>query len=69
LGLFVGYLIFSYYSDKYGRKKSMILALLIAIVGNFIVSISINLLMAVIGLFFAGVGGNSSMTIVFYFLT
>ncbi len=68
LGSFLGFLIFSYISDNFGRRTTMIIALTIATLGCILLSSGVNIPMIGIGMLFAGAGINTSSTIVFYFL-
>ena len=67
-GSFLGYIIFSYISDNFGRKKTMTLSLGLATLGSIIVAIGYNLGMVAVGAVMSGAGINVSAGMVFYFL-
>ena len=67
-GSFLGYIIFSYISDNFGRKKTMTLSLGLAMLGSIIVAIGYNLSMITVGVVMSGAGINVSAGTVFYFL-
>jgi MFS family permease len=67
-GSFLGYSIFSYLSNSYGRRPTMILSLGMASLGGLIVSVGYNLIMITIGVVMTGAGISVSASMVFYFL-
>ncbi len=67
-GSFLGFITFSYISDNYGRRLTMILSLGLAMLGSIITVIGYNLPMIAIGVVMSGGGINVSAGIVFYFL-
>ena len=69
LGSFLGFIIFSYISDNYGRRRSLLIALTTEVIGTITVAASQNLAMASIGLILGGGGANASIGMTFYFLT
>ncbi len=60
MGSLVGFLIFSYITDSYGRKFSLLISITVCVVGNILVSSSFNIVVAAIGLFLSGGGANAS---------
>ena len=58
VGIFIGYFVFLYFTDNYGRKMSAIMAWSVATIGVAILCLSyfINEYFAVLGLFLAGAG-------------
>jgi OCT family organic cation transporter-like MFS transporter 4/5 len=60
VGSLVGFLLFSYLTDNYGRKLSLLVSIAVCVVGNILVSSSFNIVVASIGLFLSGGGANSS---------
>lgn len=67
LGAFIGALISSWLSDKYGRKKTIIIADIVFIVGSIIMACSIDVLMLIFGRFVIGLGvGIASMIVPIY---
>lgn len=67
-GSFLAFIGFSYISDNFGRRKTMIFSLALATVGSLMIVLSFNLAMVAIGAIMAGGGINVSAGIVFYFL-
>lgn len=67
-GSMLGYIIFSYISDNFGRKKTMTLSLGLATLGSIIVAVGYNMPMISIGVIMSGAGINVSAATVFYFL-
>jgi MFS family permease len=59
----VGYIIISFFSDNWGRKKTTILGWSIAVFGILLVQFAVNIQMAGVGLFFAGLGADSILNI------
>ena len=68
MGALVGYIIFSFYSDNYGRRITMLIAWGIATVGSLIILFSQNLVMVSIGMFMLGAGADASINMCFNFL-
>ena len=64
----MGYIGFSFYSDNYGRRVTMLIAWGIATVGGLIILFSQNLITASIGLFLLGAGSDASINMCFNFL-
>lgn len=56
IGIFVGFIVFSYFSDNFGRRKAMILTWITALTGILLICYSRSLIIASIGLFLAGSG-------------
>jgi MFS family permease len=54
-------LVFSYWSDNIGRKKSILISISICVLGNIIVSANTNLILASFGLLLSGAGANASI--------
>jgi MFS family permease len=67
-GSFLGYIGFSYISDNFGRRTTMIMSLGLAMIGSLLIVLSYNLGMVAVGVILAGGGINVSAGIVFYFL-
>ncbi len=55
-------------NDNLGRKRSILIGLLLTIFGILLVATSINLPMAQVGIFWAGFGIDPSINTVFYFI-
>lgn len=68
-GAFLGYLGFSFFSDNFGRRSSILLAWGCATLGGIILAVSVNIPMAAVGLFFAGAGSDAAINICFYFFS
>lgn len=62
-GVFVGYMVFLFFADNFGRRVSMLLSWGVTVVGLFILSISWSMSMVSTGLFLAGAGCESSIRI------
>ena len=67
-GALVGYLLFSFYSDNFGRRITMIIAFGIATIGSLIILFSVGLVTVSIGLFLLGAGADASINMCFNFL-
>ena len=63
VGIFMGYLVFLYFTDNYGRKMSLLLTWTVTTIGIGLLCASVNLYMAVAGLFLAGAGCESAIRI------
>ena len=63
VGSLIGFLVFSYLSDNYGRKFSLLISLGVCVLGNILVSSSFDILMTSFGLFLSGGGANASCNI------
>lgn len=63
VGIFFGYIVFTYFSDNFGRRVAMILTWVTANVGILIVCASYGIEMACIGLFLAGAGCESNIRV------
>lgn len=68
VGALVGYILFSFYSDNYGRRITLIIAWGLATIGSLVVLFSQNLVMASIGMFLLGAGSDASINMCFNFL-
>jgi MFS family permease len=66
-GSFLAFICFSYISDNFGRRKTMIISLALATLGSLLIVLSFNLTMVAVGAILAGGGINVSAGIVFYF--
>lgn len=55
--------------DNLGRKKAILIAYMIAIVGMVVAGLAPTLYIAGIGLFLMGLGSDSAINICFYFIT
>ena len=62
-GSLVGYILFSYVADNYGRKKAEIFAWGTACLGGIVLSASMNIYMVAVGLFLGGMGINAAITL------
>jgi hypothetical protein len=60
LGIFAGYLCFSYYSDNFGRRRAMLLTWSTALIGFGLLCLGSTPKMAALGLFLAGAGCESN---------
>jgi len=67
-GSFLAFLFFSYISDNFGRRTTMMMSLSVATFGSLLIVLGYNLTMVAIGVICAGGGINVSAGIVFYFL-
>jgi MFS family permease len=67
-GALVGYILFSFYSDNYGRRIAMLIAFGIATLGAIIMSVSMSLPLVAVGLFLLGAGADASINMCFNFL-
>ena len=68
-GSFLGYIIFSYVSDNFGRRKTMIMSLGLGTLGTIIVALGSNIIMISIGMIMSGAGINVSGGMLFCFLS
>lgn len=68
-GSFVGYLVVSWMNDNLGRKRSIMIGLIVSLLGIFLISASTSLPMAQLGMFLAGFGIDPSINTVFYFIS
>ncbi len=64
----MGYFVVSWMNDNLGRKKSIMIGLILSLLGILSIASSTNLLMAQIGMFLAGFGIDPSISTVFYFI-
>lgn len=55
-GILLGYIIFSYFSDNFGRRKAMVLSWATTLLGLIILCFSKSLATVAVGLFLAGAG-------------
>jgi hypothetical protein len=55
--------------DNLGRKKAILIAYMIAIVGMVVAGLAPTLYIAGIGLFLMGLGSDSAIIMCFYFIT
>ena len=62
-GIFVGYMVFMYFSDNMGRRVGMILTSLTSTVGFVLISMGQNMGVIGVGLFMVGAGCESNMRI------
>ena len=68
LGIFIGLIGFSYFSDNFGRRNYILISLGLCGLGNLVLSMSPNLLVASIGIFLSGIGSSSTIiTSIFFF--
>jgi MFS family permease len=67
-GSFLGYIIFSYISDNFGRRKTMLMSLGLGTLGSIIVALGYNITMISVGMLMCGAGINVSGGMLFYFL-
>lgn len=68
VGALIGYVLFSFYADNYGRRITLMLAFGLATLGTLILLFSQNLVTASIGLFLLGAGADASINMCFNFL-
>lgn len=68
VGALVGYLTFSFYSDNFGRRKTLLIVWGLATIGSFILLFSQNLIMVAIGFFCIGAGADAAVNMCFNFL-
>ena len=59
----MGYVVFLFFADNFGRKFSAVLTWAVTFAGIFLLSIAQNMAMACVGLFFAGAGCESAIRI------
>jgi MFS family permease len=69
VGTLLGYLISSYVSDNYGRKKSIVIGLSISIFGYSLIVFAQNIYMALFGVIIAGFGGDGCCNISYCFIS
>ncbi len=67
-GSFLSFIVFSYISDNFGRRTTMMLSLGLATIGSLLIVLGFNIGMVAVGAILAGGGINVSSGIVFYFL-
>lgn len=63
LGILVGYVIFSYFSDNFGRKKAMVFSWASTLLGLIFLCFSNSLIVVAIGLFLTGAGCESNLRV------
>jgi hypothetical protein len=63
LGIFAGYLCFSYYSDNFGRRRAMLLTWITALAGLTLLCFAESPRWAALGLFLAGAGCESNLRV------
>jgi hypothetical protein len=63
IGIFAGYIGFTYYSDNFGRRRAMLLTWFTAIVGLILICLGKSPTLAGIGLFLAGAGCESNLRV------
>ena len=68
VGALVGYLTFSFYSDNFGLRKTLLIVWGLATIGSFILLFSQNLIMVAIGFFCIGAGADAAVNMCFNFL-
>lgn len=68
VGALVGYIVFSFYSDNFGRRLTMLIAWGLATAGSLLVLFSVGLVMVSIGMFMLGAGADASINMCFNFL-
>ena len=59
----MGYIVFLYFTDNYGRKMSIVMTWTVTTVGVALLACSVHISMAVVGLFLAGAGCESAIRI------
>ena len=62
-GIFIGYMVFMYFSDNMGRRFGMIITSLTSTLGCLFISFGQNMTIISIGLFLMGAGCESNMRI------
>ena len=67
VGAFIGLIVFSFFSDNYGRKKSIIISWIIFTFGTILIVLSEELVLGGIAMFLIGVG-SASMFMCFHIL-
>lgn len=67
-GSLLGYIIFSYISDNFGRRKTMMFSLALGTLGTIVIALGYNITMISIGMVMSGAGINVSGGMLFYFL-
>jgi MFS family permease len=68
VGALVGYILFSFYSDNYGRRTAMLIGFAFATIGAIIMACSPNLPTVALGLFLLGAGADASINMCFNFM-
>jgi MFS family permease len=68
-GSFFGYIICSIFADNFGRKFTITLTWLVAILGFLLTSMSWHISVVGIGLFLAGTGAIATLNTTFLFLS
>jgi MFS family permease len=69
VGSLFGYLISSYISDNFGKKKSMVIGLGVSVFGYSLIVFSQNIYMAIIGMIISSVGGDGCCNITYCFIS
>jgi MFS family permease len=64
----LGYLVFSFASDNYGRKKTMVVGWSVAILGYSMIVFAQNIYMAIIGVVISGFGADACTSMTIYFI-
>ena len=67
IGVFIGLVVFSFFSDNYGRKKSIIFSWIIFTFGTILIVLSEELVLGSLAMFLVGVG-SASMFMCFHIL-
>lgn len=68
LGSFLGFFIFPYIADRYGRKIALVISWIITSIGTILMACSINYTMLVLSIFITGFGIMPAITIHYSFL-
>lgn len=67
-GSFVGFVVFPFIADNFGRKRAEGISWVIAVVGAIILACAWNIVVAGIGLFLCGLGTNSAINLHYTFI-
>lgn len=68
-GTLIGFILIGTMVDNLGRRISLLICIVIALIGTLAILLSPNLILVDIGLFMAGLGMENAFTISFYFFT
>ena len=69
IGCFFGFVSISFLVDNLGRRRVLLIALVIAIIGMIMVAVSPNIYVVGVGLFIMGMGSDFAINICLYFIT
>lgn len=68
VGSALGLIVFSFFSDNYGRKFSLLVTWTVGVIGALMLVLAQNIAMGIIGMFLLGAGPSSTLNMCFYFI-